>query len=59
MKISIRLEDEDVIKLKEYAQLRGITLSKLVREIVSEKLDEERIDIYSYMNRSRNISEIC
>ena len=59
MKISIRLEDEDVIKLKEYAQLRGITLSKLVREIVSEKLEEETIDIYSYMNRSRNISEIC
>ena len=59
MKISIRLDDEDVIKLKEYAQLRGITLSKLVREIVSEKLEEDTIDNYSYMNRSRNISEIC
>lgn len=59
MKVTIRLEDEDVVKLKEIAELRGITFSKLVREIVSEKLDSEQNGVYTYLNKSTNISEIC
>lgn len=59
MKVTIRLEDEDVVKLKEIAELRGITFSKLVREIVSEKLDSEQNGVYTYLNESTNVSEIC
>ncbi len=59
MKISVRLEDEDVLKLKEYAQLRGVSLSRIVREIVSEKLDSSIGELYTYVDESQSYSEIC
>ena len=41
MTISLRLSEEDSILIKEYASLKQMTVSDLVRQSVMEKIENE------------------
>lgn len=41
MNVSIRLNDEDTLLFKNYAELNGITLSDLFRESVIKRIEDE------------------
>ena len=47
MTISLRLNDEDALLIKKYAQLHGMTVSELVRQTVLERIENE-YDLKSY-----------
>ncbi len=41
MNVSIRLNDEDTLLFKSYAELNGLTLSDLFRESVIKRIEDE------------------
>lgn len=41
MTVSIRLNNEDTMLFKKYAEMNGITLSELVRQSVLERIEDE------------------
>ena len=47
MTISLRLNDEDTVLLKKYAELNGITVSELLRQSVIERIEDE-YDLNAY-----------
>ncbi len=47
MTISLRLNEEDTILFKKYAQMHGITMSELVRRSVIERIEDE-YDLKAY-----------
>ena len=47
MAISLRLNDEDTVLIKKYAELNGMSVSELVRQSVLMRIEEE-YDIKAY-----------
>lgn len=47
MTISLRLNDEDTVLFKRYAELNGITVSELLRQSVIERIEDE-YDLNAY-----------
>ena len=47
MTISLRLNDEDTVSFKKYAELNGITVSELLRQSVIERIEDE-YDLNAY-----------
>lgn len=47
MTISLRLNDEDTMLFKKYAEMNGITISELVRQSVVERIEDE-YDLKAY-----------
>lgn len=47
MTISLRLNDEDTVLFKKYAELNGITVSELLRQSVIERIEDE-YDLNAY-----------
>jgi RHH-type rel operon transcriptional repressor/antitoxin RelB len=47
MTISIRLNDKDTLLFKKYAELKGVTVSELVRESVLDRIEDE-YDLKAY-----------
>lgn len=47
MMISLRLNDEDGALFKQYAEMKGVTLSELIRQSVLERLEDE-YDLKAY-----------
>ena len=45
--ISLRLNDEDNMLFKKYAEMHGISVSELVRQSVLEKIEDE-YDLKAY-----------
>lgn len=41
MTISLRLNNEDTMLFKKYAEMNGISLSELVRQSVLERIEDE------------------
>lgn len=53
MTISLRLNDEDSLLIKKYAELNKITVSELVRQSVMERIEDE-YDLKAYQNAMEN-----
>lgn len=47
MTISLRLNDEDTMLFKKYAEMKGLTVSELVRQSVIERIEDE-YDLKAY-----------
>ena len=47
MTISLRLNDEDTMIIKNYAELNNITMSELFRQAVMERIEDE-YDLKAY-----------
>ena len=47
MTISIRLNDEDTMLFKKYAEMNGLSVSELVRQSVIEHIEDE-YDLKAY-----------
>ena len=47
MTISLRLNDEDTVLFKKYAELNGITVSELLRQSVIHRIEDE-YDLNAY-----------
>jgi uncharacterized protein (DUF1778 family) len=47
MTISLRLNDEDSMLIKKYAELNNISVSELVRKAVLERIEDE-YDLVAY-----------
>jgi len=47
MAISLRLNEEETVILKKYAELKGVSVSEVVRQSVFEKIEDE-YDIKAY-----------
>jgi uncharacterized protein (DUF1778 family) len=47
MAISLRLNDEDTALLKSYAEIKGLSVSDLVRQSVFERIEDE-YDLKAY-----------
>ncbi|WP_320129394.1 type II toxin-antitoxin system RelB family antitoxin [uncultured Sphaerochaeta sp.] len=47
MIISLRLNNEDTLFIKKYAELKGISVSELVRQSVLERIEDE-YDLKAY-----------
>jgi len=47
MTISLRLSDEDSLCIKKYAELKGLTVSELIRQSVLDRIEEE-YDLETY-----------
>lgn len=47
MTISLRLNDEDTMLFKKYAEMNGITISELVRQSVVSRIEDE-YDLKAY-----------
>ena len=47
MTISLRLNDEDSLLIKKYAELNKMTVSELVRQSVMERIEDE-YDLKAY-----------
>lgn len=47
MTVSIRLSDEDTKIIKSYAEIKGISVSELIRRSVLERIEDE-FDLKSY-----------
>ena len=47
MTISLRLNNEDTVLFKKYAELNGITVSELLRQSVIERIEDE-YDLNAY-----------
>jgi uncharacterized protein (DUF1778 family) len=50
MTISLRLDNDESILIKKYAELKQITVSELIRQTVMERIEDE-IDM-EYYNRA-------
>ena len=47
MTISLRLSNEDSALFKKYAEMKGVTVSELVRQSVLERIEDE-FDLQAY-----------
>ncbi len=47
MTISVRLNDEDTALIQKYAELKGMSVSELVRQSVLERIEDE-YDLKAY-----------
>jgi uncharacterized protein (DUF1778 family) len=47
MTISVRLNDEDTTLIQKYAELKGMSVSELVRQSVLERIEDE-YDLKAY-----------
>lgn len=47
MTISLRLNEEDSILFKKYAEIQGISMSELIRQSVLERIENE-YDLVAY-----------
>lgn len=47
MTISLRLNDEDTMLFKKYAEMNGMSISELIRQSVMEKIEDE-YDLKAY-----------
>jgi hypothetical protein len=47
MTISLRLNDEDTMLFKKYAEMNGMSVSELVRQSVFERIEDE-YDLKAY-----------
>lgn len=47
MTISLRLNDEDTMLIKKYAELNGMSVSELVRQSVLDRIEDE-YDLKAY-----------
>lgn len=47
MSISLRLNEEETIVLKKYAELKGVSVSEVIRQSVFERIEDE-YDIKAY-----------
>ena len=47
MTISLRLNDEDTVLFKKYAELNGITVSELLRQSLIHRIEDE-YDLNAY-----------
>lgn len=47
MTISLRLNDEDTILFKRFAEMNGMTLSELIRQSVLDRIEDE-YDLEAY-----------
>ena len=47
MTISLRLNEEETMLFKKYAEMNGITISELVRQSVIERIEDE-YDLKAY-----------
>ncbi|NCU27310.1 CopG family transcriptional regulator [Candidatus Nomurabacteria bacterium] len=56
MAISIRLNKEDSILIKKYAELNGITISELVRQSVMDRIEDEH-DLKAYAKAMKSYRE--
>lgn len=52
--ISIRLNDRDASLIRSYAQLKGISLSDLIRNTVINKIEDE-IDIQYFNDATKSL----
>lgn len=56
MTISLRLNDEDFLLIKKYAELKGLSVSELVRQSVLERMEEE-YDLKAYEKAMQSFRE--
>lgn len=49
MTISLRLNDEESMLFKKYAEVNGLTMSDLIRQAVLERIEDE-YDLKAYEN---------
>lgn len=56
MTISLRLNDEDFLLIKKYAELKGMSVSELVRQSVLERMEEE-YDLKAYEKAMQSFRE--
>lgn len=47
MTVSLRLSDEDLMLIKKYAEINGLSVSELIRQTVIERIEDE-YDLKSY-----------
>lgn len=47
MMVSLRLSDDDAALVKKYAEMRGLTVSELIRQSVMERIQDE-YDLRAY-----------
>lgn len=47
MTISLRLNDEDTMLIKKYAEINNVSISELFRQAVIERIEDE-IDLATY-----------
>lgn len=47
MSISLRLNNEDTLLIKKYAELKGMSVSELVRQSIFERIEDE-FDLKAY-----------
>ncbi len=50
--ISLRLNNDEIKLFKDYANLKGINLSEMVRQAVLEKIEDE-IDLNAYIKAKK------
>lgn len=56
MAISLRMSDEEERVLREYAKMKAMTVSEVLREAVLEKIEDE-IDLVSYDEAMKALTE--
>ena len=49
MTLSLRLNNEDAMLFKKYAEMKGLTVSELVRQSVFDRIESE-LDLEAYEN---------
>ncbi|QPR66069.1 CopG family transcriptional regulator (plasmid) [Lysinibacillus macroides] len=54
--ISLRLDEQDSILIKNYAKAHNISISELVRQAVMEKIEDE-MDIHLYNQAMSNYQQ--
>ncbi len=47
MTISLRLNDKDMMLFKKYAEMKGVSVSELIRQSVIERIEDE-YDLKAY-----------
>ena len=53
MAVSLRVSNEEMSVIKSYAEIRGTTVSDVVREAILEKIEDE-FDIKTYSKEMKN-----
>ena len=47
MALSLRLKDEEMVVIKSYAELKGITITEAIRQAILERIEDE-YDLRAY-----------
>mgnify|MGYP003490533222 FL=1 len=56
MTISLRLSEQDALLIKKYAEIKGLSISELVRQAVLEKIENE-FDVKAYKDALNQLKE--